>query len=63
MQAKSWGKIKIDANPVKVYAEATLVFPLLVAMTFASDFVPEEEDTKETEASPALPKAEIAEAK
>ncbi|CAH2272904.1 deoxyhypusine synthase [Pelobates cultripes] len=40
-EAVSWGKIRMDANPVKVYADATLVFPLLVAQTFAqkhSDF-------------------------
>lgn len=30
----SWGKIRSDAKPVKVYAEATLVFPLIVAETF-----------------------------
>eukprot|EP00747_Dinoflagellata_sp_TGD_P137234 gnl/TRDRNA2_/TRDRNA2_175655_c8_seq1.p1 gnl/TRDRNA2_/TRDRNA2_175655_c8~~gnl/TRDRNA2_/TRDRNA2_175655_c8_seq1.p1 ORF type:complete len:386 (+),score=74.27 gnl/TRDRNA2_/TRDRNA2_175655_c8_seq1:91-1158(+) len=35
-EAVSWGKIRVDANPVKVYAEATLVVPLLVAKTFAS---------------------------
>ena len=34
-EAISWGKIKIDAKPVKVYADATLIFPLLVAQTFA----------------------------
>jgi len=34
-EAVSWGKIKPDATPVKVYSEATIVFPLLVAMTFA----------------------------
>lgn len=31
----SWGKIRKDATPVKIYAEASLVFPLLVAQTFA----------------------------
>jgi len=36
-EAKSWGKIKLTANPVKVYADASLVFPLLVAQTFAHD--------------------------
>lgn len=36
-EAISWGKIKIDASPVKVYADASLVFPLLVAETFAKD--------------------------
>ncbi|XP_067128200.1 probable deoxyhypusine synthase [Centruroides vittatus] len=34
-EAISWGKIKKNATPVKVYADATLVFPLLVAETFA----------------------------
>lgn len=34
-EAVSWGKIKITAKPVKVYGEATLIFPLLVAETFA----------------------------
>lgn len=34
-EAVSWGKIKKDASPVKIYAEASLVLPLLVAQTFA----------------------------
>lgn len=34
-EAVSWGKIKKDATPVKIYAEATLVLPLLIAQTFA----------------------------
>ncbi|XP_015926979.1 probable deoxyhypusine synthase [Parasteatoda tepidariorum] len=34
-EAVSWGKIKKSATPVKVYADATLVFPLIVAETFA----------------------------
>lgn len=34
-EAKSWGKIRIDATPVKIYSDATLVFPLIVAQTFA----------------------------
>mmetsp|Transcript_23452 Transcript_23452/g.65848 ORF Transcript_23452/g.65848 Transcript_23452/m.65848 type:complete len:367 (+) Transcript_23452:178-1278(+) len=34
-EAISWGKIHIDARPVKLYAEISLVFPLLVAQTFA----------------------------
>ena len=37
-EAVSWGKIKATARPVKVYAEATLVFPLLVAETFAREY-------------------------
>ncbi|KAL8690426.1 MAG: hypothetical protein Q9218_004126 [Villophora microphyllina] len=35
-EAVSWGKIKTDADSVKVYAEATTVFPMIVASTFAS---------------------------
>jgi deoxyhypusine synthase len=34
-EAVSWGKIKADGDSVKVYAEATVVFPLVVAATFA----------------------------
>ncbi|KAL1984340.1 hypothetical protein VTN96DRAFT_9201 [Rasamsonia emersonii] len=34
-EAVSWGKIKASAESVKVYAEATVVFPLIVASTFA----------------------------
>ncbi|GIQ81271.1 deoxyhypusine synthase [Kipferlia bialata] len=33
-EAKSWGKIAVDANAVKVSADATLVFPLIVHATF-----------------------------
>ncbi|XP_020850565.1 deoxyhypusine synthase isoform X1 [Phascolarctos cinereus] len=43
-EAVSWGKIRMDAKPVKVYADASLVFPLLVAETFAQKigaFTPE----------------------
>lgn len=37
-EAISWGKIRKDATPVKVYAEASLVFPIIVAETFAKRF-------------------------
>lgn len=37
-EAVSWGKIKTTAHPVKVTADATLCFPLLVAATFAKRF-------------------------
>lgn len=37
-EAISWGKIKIDASPVKVSADATLVFPLIVSQTFYKAF-------------------------
>ncbi|ODV60405.1 deoxyhypusine synthase family protein [Ascoidea rubescens DSM 1968] len=35
-EAISWGKIKADALHTKVYVEATVAFPLIVAATFAS---------------------------
>jgi deoxyhypusine synthase len=38
-EAVSWGKVRADARPIKVYGDATLVFPLLVAQTFAKDEV------------------------
>lgn len=34
-EAVSWGKIKQDAKSVKVYADVTVVWPLIVAATFA----------------------------
>lgn len=37
-EAVSWGKIKVDATPVKVWAEATLVVPILIGETFARNF-------------------------
>jgi len=46
-EAISWGKIRMDATPVKVYSDATLVFPLIVAVTFAKYFIPKDEDNKE----------------
>ena len=37
-EAVSWGKIRTTAKPVKVYGDATILFPLLVAETFAKEF-------------------------
>lgn len=34
-EAVSWGKINSISTPVKVYGEATLLFPIIVAQTFA----------------------------
>ncbi|KAF8563181.1 hypothetical protein P879_06041 [Paragonimus westermani] len=34
-EAMSWGKLKNASEPVKVHADASLIFPLLVAHTFA----------------------------
>lgn len=42
-EAVSWGKIKADGKSVKVYAEATIAFPLLVAATFAKATKKEDE--------------------
>ncbi|KAF9055064.1 Deoxyhypusine synthase [Hymenopellis radicata] len=36
-EAISWGKIRAGSESVKVFADATLAFPLLVAATFARD--------------------------
>ncbi|XP_058792189.1 probable deoxyhypusine synthase [Phymastichus coffea] len=38
-EAVSWGKIKKDSKAVKIHAEASLIFPLLVAETFIRHFV------------------------
>jgi len=37
-EAVSWGKIAIDSTPVKVYAECSLVVPILVGETFVRNF-------------------------
>jgi deoxyhypusine synthase len=37
-EAVSWGKIKVDAESVKVYLDATVAFPLIVGATFAKPF-------------------------
>lgn len=47
-EAKSWGKIAMHAKPVKVYAECSLVVPILIGETFVTNFdlanrVPKEE--------------------
>ena len=36
-EAISWGKIKVDAKPVKVSSDATVVFPLIVSQTFVKE--------------------------
>ncbi|CAG8548153.1 16102_t:CDS:2 [Funneliformis mosseae] len=36
-EAVSWGKIRTDAEHVKVYADATIVFPLIVSETFVKE--------------------------
>lgn len=46
-EAISWGKIRIDAKPVKVSADATLVFPLIVSQTFAKDVEQWKKDTED----------------
>ncbi|KAI9915733.1 hypothetical protein PsorP6_007930 [Peronosclerospora sorghi] len=50
-EAISWGKLRLDAKPVKLYADATLVFPLIVAETFAKDFHAEKQKTEALESS------------
>jgi len=34
-EALSWAKIRPEATPVKIYGDASLIFPLLVSQTFA----------------------------
>eukprot|EP01038_Epipyxis_sp_PR26KG_P005880 gene5880-8110_t len=36
-EAVSWGKIRLTAKPVKVSADATLVFPIIVSQTFLKE--------------------------
>ncbi|RLN98098.1 hypothetical protein BBJ28_00005917 [Nothophytophthora sp. Chile5] len=48
-EAISWGKLRLESKPVKLYADATLVFPLIMAETFAKDFQKEKKEEKEEE--------------
>jgi deoxyhypusine synthase len=36
-EAVSWGKIKTTAKPVKICADASIVFPLIVSQTFVKE--------------------------
>ena len=36
-EAVSWGKLKPDSKSVKIFGDATIIFPLLVAETFAKE--------------------------
>ncbi len=50
-EAVSWGKISMEARPVKVYAECSLVVPILIGETFVRNFdkanrVEKKEETK-----------------
>ena len=46
-EAISWGKIRINATPVKVCADATVIFPLIVSQTFAKDVEAWKESVKD----------------
>ena len=46
-EAISWGKIRITAQPVKLCADATIVFPLIVSQTFAKGVEEWKESTKD----------------
>lgn len=51
-EAVSWGKLRADARSVKLFAEASLVFPLIVAQSFAR--VVEERRRAEEPRAPGL---------
>lgn len=48
-EAVSWGKIKLTGESVKITAEATLVFPLFVAQTFAKYHFAQQEQQQQIE--------------
>lgn len=50
-EAVSWGKIRADSKSVKVYAEASLVFPLIVSETFAKGYHQEKESSSSSSSS------------
>ncbi|KAK8134255.1 deoxyhypusine synthase [Apiospora sp. TS-2023a] len=47
-EAVSWGKIKIGADHVKVYLEASACFPFIVASTFAKSYEPSAQPAEPT---------------
>lgn len=47
-EAISWGKIRLDAKPVKVTCDATIVWPLIVSQTFAKEVEEWHEIVKKT---------------
>lgn len=47
-EAVSWGKIRMDAKPVKVCGDATILFPLLVSQTFAKHWQSKPVDVPKT---------------
>ncbi|DAZ93447.1 TPA: LOW QUALITY PROTEIN: hypothetical protein N0F65_003144, partial [Lagenidium giganteum] len=51
-EAISWGKLRLGSQPVK--AEATLVFPLIVAATFAKDFKPTQKAEEKEQSSTSV---------
>ncbi|PRW56270.1 Deoxyhypusine synthase [Chlorella sorokiniana] len=40
-EAVSWGKIRADAQPVKVCGDASILFPLIISQTFARHWEPQ----------------------
>lgn len=46
-EAVSWGKIRLNAKPVKVCGDATVIFPLIVSQTFAKDLETWKEGVKD----------------
>jgi deoxyhypusine synthase len=49
-EAVSWGKIKVDAKPVKVCVDASIVFPLIVSQTFVKEVQKREEEAAKEKA-------------
>merc|ERR1712187_760091 len=37
-EAISWGKIRIEAKPIKVHGDATILFPFIVSQTFSRNY-------------------------
>jgi len=57
-EAISWGKIRADAKAVKVCADATLVFPLIVAATYGNAHWDDQERRRRTNTTDATSTAQ-----
>mmetsp|Transcript_8405 Transcript_8405/g.1139 ORF Transcript_8405/g.1139 Transcript_8405/m.1139 type:complete len:102 (-) Transcript_8405:29-334(-) len=46
-EAVSWGKIRMTAKPVKIWAEASLILPLIVSQSFVKYHLENNQDCEQ----------------
>ncbi|KCV72371.1 deoxyhypusine synthase [Fonticula alba] len=58
-EALSWGKVRLDADYVKIVGDASFFFPLLVSQTFAKDFKKKADEENTEKKAPPAPGAAV----